>query len=264
MSQNSEKVEDVIKKSKLVLEEDTNIEGSREITIRSFKYNPSNPDSKPKFVDYKLRETPGMTLYIALTKIKATLDNDLSSDFVCRAGICGACGMLVNGKPQLACKTLTSNFESGKIELLPLPTFKLIKDLSVDTGSWMKNMSMRVNSWIMANEETDISKIEKPVEPKVAQEVFELDRCIECGLCVASCSTAIMREDFVGAVGLNRVARFQLDPHDERTDEDFYELIGDDDGIFGCMSLLACEDHCPKNLPLQSKIAYMRRKMVKI
>ena len=258
MSQNSKKVEEVIKKSEMSIDE------GREITIRSFKYNPSNPDSKPKFVDYKLRETPGMTLYIALTKIKATIDNDLSSDFVCRAGICGACGMLVNGKPQLACKTLTSDFEGGKIELLPLPTFKLIKDLSVDTGTWMKNMSLRVNSWIVSKEKTDISKIEKPVEPEVAQEVFELDRCIECGICVASCSTAIMREDFVGAVGLNRVARFQIDPHDERTDEDFYELIGDDDGIFGCMSLLACEDHCPKKLSLQSKIAYMRRKMVQV
>ena len=237
---------------------------SREITITALKYNPSDPNSKPEFIDYKLEETPGMTLYIALTKIKATVDHDLSSDFVCRAGICGACGMVVNGKPRLACKTLTTEFENAKIELLPLPTFPLIKDLSVDTGSWMKKMSIRVNSWIVANEKTDISKLEKRIEPEVADEVFELDRCIECGLCVSACSTAIMREDFVGAVGLNRVARFSIDPHDDRSDEDFYELIGDDEGIFGCMSLLACEDHCPKNLPLQSKIAYMRRKMVKV
>ena len=237
---------------------------SREITITTLKYNPSDENSQPTFVDYTLEETPGMTLYIALSKIKATLDHDLSSDFVCRAGICGACGMIINGKPKLACKTLTSEFKDAKIALLPLPTFKLIKDLSVDTGSWMKNMSMRVNSWIVANEEYDISKLEKRIEPEVADEIFELDRCIECGLCVAGCSTAIMREDFVGAVGLNRVARFSIDPHDSRTDEDFYELIGDDEGIFGCMSLLACEDHCPKDLPLQSKIAYMRRKMVKL
>lgn len=237
---------------------------SREITITTLKYNPSDENSKPVFVEYKLVETPGMTLYIALSKIKATLDHDLTSDFVCRAGICGACGMVINGKPRLACRTRTNEFEDGKIELLPLPTFKLIKDLSVDTGSWMKNMSMRVNSWIVSNEEYDISKMEKRIEPEVADEIFELDRCIECGICVAGCATAIMREDFVGAVGLNRVARFSIDPHDTRTDEDFYELIGDDEGIFGCMSLLSCEDHCPKNLPLQSKIAYMRRKMVKV
>ena len=235
---------------------------SREITITALKYNPSDADSQPTFETYTLEETPGMTLYIALTKIKATIDHDLSSDFVCRAGICGACGMVVNGKPSLACKTLTSSFPEGKIDLLPLPTFPLIKDLSVDTGSWMQKMNIRVNSWIVANEATDISKIEKRISPDVADEVFELDRCIECGLCVAGCSTALMRKDFVGAVGLNRVARFSIDPHDKRTDEDFYEIIGDDDGIFGCMSLMACEDHCPKDLSLQSRIAYMRRKMV--
>jgi len=55
-----------------------------------------------------------------------------------------------------------------------------------------------------------------------------------------------------------------VDPHDERSDEDFYELIGDDNGIFGCMALMACEDHCPKKLPLQEKIAFMRRKMASI
>jgi len=132
---------------------------SREITITTLKYNPSDENSQPTFVDYTLEETPGMTLYIALSKIKASLDHDLSSDFVCRAGICGACGMIINGKPKLACRTLTSEFKDGKIELLPLPTFKLIKDLSVDTGSWMKNMSMRVNSWIGSNEEYDMSQV---------------------------------------------------------------------------------------------------------
>ncbi len=73
-----------------------------------------------------------------------------------------------------------------------------------------------------------------------------------------------MHEDFVGAVGLNRSARFAMDPHDDRTDDEFYELIGDDNGVFGCMSLMGCEDHCPKELPLQTKIAYMRRKMVSL
>jgi fumarate reductase iron-sulfur subunit len=104
--------------------------------------------------------------------------------------------------------------------------------------------------------------MEERIEPEVADETFELDRCIECGICVASCGTMLMRPNFVGPVGMNRVARFEVDPHDKRTAEDFYELIGDDDGIFGCMSLLACEDHCPKHLPLQNKIAYLRRKLV--
>jgi fumarate reductase iron-sulfur subunit len=239
-------------------------DGGREITITIFRHDPNDPNSMPHYQDYTLIERPGMTLYIALIQLYASIDHDLSFDFVCRAGICGSCGMIVNGKPRLACKTLTSEFEDGKITLLPLPTFKHIKDLSVNTGTMMNEVTKRVEGWIVSKEEHDISKIEKAVEPHVADDVFELDRCIECGICLASCGTKVMREDFVGAVGLNRVARFAIDPHDTRSDEDFYEIIGDDDGIFGCMGLMGCEDHCPKHLPLQSRIAYMRRKMVKV
>ena len=240
------------------------MEKGREITISVLKFNPRSLVSKPHYVDYKLEETPGMTLFIALTKIREEHDPDLSFDFVCRAGICGSCGMVVNGKPALACRTLIANYPDGKLTLLPMPAFELIKDLSVNTGKWMDDMSKKVESWIVTSKETDISKLEEKVDPELANDVFELDRCIECGLCVASCGTKLMRPDFVGAVGLNRVARFQMDPHDERTDEDFYELVGDDDGIFGCMTLLACEDHCPKHLPLQSKIAYLRRKLISV
>ena len=60
------------------------------------------------------------------------------------------------------------------------------------------------------------------------------------------------------------IARFRLDPRDRRGDEDFYELIGDDNGVFGYMSLLACHDVCPKNLPLSTQIAFLRRKMASV
>ncbi|MGP1450304.1 MAG: fumarate reductase iron-sulfur subunit [Wolinella sp.] len=236
----------------------------RMLTIKVFKYDPQSAVSKPHFQEYKIEETDSMTIFIVLNMIRETYDPDLNFDFVCRAGICGSCGMMINGRPRLACRTLTKDFPDGVITLLPLPAFKLIKDLSVDTGNWFNGMSRRVESWIHTQHEADVTKLEQRIEPEVAQEVFELDRCIECGCCIAACGTKIMRDDFVGAAGLNRVVRFMIDPHDKRTDEDYYELIGDDNGVFGCMSLLACHDVCPKDLPLQSKIAYLRRKMVAI
>jgi fumarate reductase iron-sulfur subunit len=78
---------------------------------------------------------------------------------------------------------------------------------------------------------------------------------------VAACGTALMREDFLGAVTLNRVARFILDPRDERTEKQYFDVVGTDEGIFGCMGLLACEDVCPKDLPLQDQLGKLRRKM---
>ena len=119
----------------------------------------------------------------------------------------------------------------------------------------------RLETWIHRQQAPALTAVEAPMEPELAEAIYELDRCIECGCCVAGCGTLRMREDFVGAVGLNKIARFRLDPRDERSDEDFYNLIGDDTGVFGCMSLLGCHDVCPKGLPLQTQIAFLRRKM---
>ncbi|MEO8754317.1 MAG: fumarate reductase iron-sulfur subunit [Casimicrobiaceae bacterium] len=233
----------------------------RMLTIRILRYNPQEPGSVPHLQSYELEEADGMTLFIALNEIREKQDASLQFDFVCRAGICGSCAMIIDSRPGLACRTLTQNL-GPEITLAPLPVFELIGDLSVDTGKWMRAMSERLESWLhMKQQEVDLSRLEERMEPELAEKIYELDRCIECGCCVAGCGTARMREDFVGAVGLNKIARFRLDPRDGRTDEDFYELIGDDNGVFGCMSLLACHDVCPKQLPLATQIAFMRRKM---
>lgn len=236
---------------------------ARRLTFHVFRHDPAEPGSAPHFERFELDEAPGMTLFIALNEIREQLDPSLAFDFVCRAGICGSCGMVVNGRPGLACRTLTKDLPAD-ITLAPLPTFKLIADLSVDTGTWMRGMSERLETWVHEiGEEGDLSRIEAAMDPELADRIYELDRCIECGCCVAACGTARMRPDFVGAVGLNKIARFALDPRDARQDEDFYELVGNDDGVFGCMTLLGCHDVCPKQLPLQTQIAYLRRKMVK-
>jgi len=234
----------------------------RTLKIRVMRCNPQQPEVAPHWQTYELQDAAGMTLFIALSEIREKLDPSLQFDFVCRAGICGSCAMLVNGRPALACRTLTQNL-GDEFTLAPLPVFKLIGDLSVDTGSWMRGMSERLQTWVHQQEALpDLTRLEARMEPELAEKIYELDRCIECGCCVAACGTARMREDFVGAVGVNKIARFRLDPRDTRDDEDFYELVGDDDGIFGCMSLLGCHDVCPKQLPLATQLAFIRRKMV--
>ena len=235
---------------------------ARILSISVLRYNPQNPASAPHLQTYPLEEADGMTLFIALNEIREKQDASLQFDFVCRAGVCGSCAMVINGRPTLACRTLTKNLPA-EITLAPLPFFELIGDLSVDTGKWMRGMTERLRGWLhMKEPNRDLARIEERMDPDLAEKIYELDRCIECGCCVAACGTARMREDFVGAVGLNKIARFRLDPRDARTDTDYYEVIGDDTGVFGCMSLLGCHDVCPKELPLAAQIAFIRRKMV--
>ena len=238
---------------------------NRTLKISVLRFNPNEKGDKPCVETFELEEAPGMTLFIALNDIREKYDASLKFDFVCRAGICGSCGMIINGKPGLACRTLTAKLDE-EITLAPLPVFELIGDLSVHTGKWMRGMNERVEAWIHKEEEkeADLNRLEERMDPDLSDEIYEVDRCVECGCCVAGCGTMVMRDQFIGAVGLNKVARYSLDPRDLRTDEDYYNVLGDDNGIFGCMSLMGCEDLCPKDLPLQSKIAYLRRKMVNL
>ncbi len=236
---------------------------NRVLKISILRFDPNDPEDFPHMEIFEVLEAVGMTLFIALNDIREHQDNSLKFDFVCRAGICGSCSMLVNGRPTLACRTLTSKLDEH-ITLAPLPLFELIGDLSIYTGKWMRGLNKRLETWIHDKEvQLSIDTLEEPMDPDLADEIYELDRCIECGCCVAGCGTIQMRPDFVGAVGLNKIARYHLDPRDKRSDEEYYELIGDEDGVFGCMTLLGCEDVCPKDLPLQSKIAYLRRMMLR-
>ena len=209
---------------------------------------------------FELEETDAMTLFIALNRIREEHDPSLQFDFMCRAGICGSCAMMINGRPDLACHTKTKNLPE-EITLMPLPVFKLIGDLSVDTGTWFRAMNEKVQSWIHTDTVFDPKAEEERMDNGLMEEIYELERCVECGCCVAACGKANMREDFMGAVAFNRIARFMMDPRDQRKGDEYFEVVGNEEGIFGCLGLLGCEDVCPKEIPLQDQLGMLRRKM---
>lgn len=234
---------------------------ARTLTFSIFRHDPQ-AGGMPVMQDYQLEETPGMTVFIALNRLREEQDPTLQFDFVCRAGICGSCAMVINGKPTLACRTLTARFDPPHITLLPLPGFELIGDLSVNTGKFMRALSERLAAWLHpADGAVDLHAVEATMDPDLADRLYEAERCVECGCCIAGCATAQMRDSFVGAVGFNKVARFALDSRDSRSLDDFYHVIGSEDGVFGCMSLLGCQDNCPKGIDHAGQIAYLRRKL---
>ena len=242
-----------------------NQKAGRTVRFHILRYDPQQDGDEPKMVTYEVEEQEGMTIFIALNEIREKHDRSLQFDFVCRAGICGSCGMVINGRPDLACRTLTSKFPKGDITLMPLPAFDLIGDLSVNTGKFTREVAERVKTWIheeAGQAEHNLDQLEERMDPDLADEIYELDRCIECGCCISACGTKRMREDFLGALGFMKVARFEMDPRDKRSEANWYEIIGNDDGVFGCMSLMGFEDNCPKDLPHQNRIAYLRRRMI--
>src|SRR5258705_2370459 len=141
----------------------------RTLTLQILRYNPQEPDSTPRMQPYQLEEADGMTLFIALNEIRERQDPSLQFDFVCRAGICGSCGMMINGRPGLACRTLTAQ-AGPEITLAPLPVFELIGDLSVNTGKWMRNLSERLATLVhLKDGAADLRRIEDAMEPELAE-----------------------------------------------------------------------------------------------
>ncbi|MHC4607649.1 MAG: fumarate reductase iron-sulfur subunit [Planctomycetota bacterium] len=232
----------------------------RTLTFEIYRYDPNDKDAVPRMDTFRVKEEPMMSLFTVLMEIREKQDPSLMFDFSCRAAVCGSCGMLVNGRPRLACHTLTKDLPE-KIILQPMPVFKHVGDLCVDTGTWFREMYQKVGSWIHTSKEFDRKAEEPRLSNDVMLQVYELERCIECGCCVAACGTANVRDEFVGAVTINRVGRFLIDPRDERSMGDYYEVIGTDQGVFGCIGLMGCEDICPKQIPLQKTLAMVRRKM---
>ena len=143
----------------------------RRLDIRVLRFDPSNPGVAPHWQSYALDDAAGMTLFIALTEIREKLDPSLQFDFVCRAGICGSCAMLVDGRPALACRTLTKDL-GDSFTLAPLPVFELIGDLSVNTGKWMRGMSERLVTWLHLKQgDIDLRRMEAPMDPDLAEEI---------------------------------------------------------------------------------------------
>ena len=141
----------------------------RTLKFHILRYNPQERGVVPRMQTYELEEADGMTLFIALNEIREKQDPSLQFDFVCRAGICGSCAMMINGRPSLACRTVTKDLGT-ETTLAPLPVFDLIGDLSVNTGKWMRAMSERLETWVHASEQAvDFKRIEAPMDADLAE-----------------------------------------------------------------------------------------------
>ena len=90
-----------------------------------------------------------------LNHIKDRIDGTLSFRWSCRMGICGSCGMLVNGEPKLTCASFLSDYAPGPLRVEPLRNFPVIRDLVVELGDFMGKLT-RVKPWI-------VRQVEKPL-----------------------------------------------------------------------------------------------------
>ncbi|MBN1503470.1 MAG: succinate dehydrogenase/fumarate reductase iron-sulfur subunit [Candidatus Eisenbacteria bacterium] len=217
----------------------------------------------PRVDSFDVPVKKGMTVLDALQYIKENLDSTLSWRFSCRMGVCGSCGMFINGFPRLACNTQVLELEADVVDLKPLPNFDTIKDLVPDLAVlFEKHRSVRPFTL-----RKDIAELDNP-SGEFFQTTDELQRylqfayCIKCGLCMAACPTVATDRRYLGPQALTQAHRYNMDSRDEGRDERKDEALGTH-GVFRCHFAGACSEACPKGVDPAFAIQLMKRDALK-
>lgn len=228
-------------------------------TFKILRSDASDPAGKPHFQSYRVRVIPGLTILAVLLRIREEIDGALAFRSSCRSAVCGSCAMVINGKIDLACRTQAAAFESRIILLEPLPNLQIIKDLVVDmTPFW--HMYEKVRPYLFRKNEERGKEI-----PQTEEERARIDQyvnCILCACCYGACPVLSRDPGYLGPAALAKLQRFALDSRDERP-ESFLDEIDNDQGVWGCDTVLRCIDACPKNVRPTDGIVGLRKSLLK-
>ncbi len=214
------------------------------ITIEVARYNPAR-DPEPGMTSYEVPLYKEWVVLDALNCIKDHLDGSLTFRWSCRMGVCGSCGMMINGVPKLACATFLSDYAPGPVRVEPMRHFPILKDLIVDTSDFLMKLA-RSKPWI-------IRKVEKPMDREYSQTPAQLEEyrqfsmCINCLLCYAACPIYGLDPQFTGPAAIALAQRYNKDSRDEGASERL-DSLSNHEGIWGCMFVGECTQVCPKHV----------------
>lgn len=164
----------------------------------------------------------------------------------CMQKVCGACAMVINGVPALACNTFLRDLKGEELVLEPLSKFPTISDLIVDRSIIMDNLKKA---------EMYVGEFGK-ADPKHYEDLYQIAKCLKCGLCLEVCPNYVKGENFFGALFANDSYFMFENSADRKTEikKSFGEHFAK-----GCSKSLSCSDICPMNLPTLSSISRMMR-----
>lgn len=228
------------------------------LTLRIWRQNGAR--DKGRMVTYRVEDiSPDMSFLETLDVLneRLTLDGDepVAFDHDCREGICGACGIVINGVPHgperatTTCQLHMRHFRDGDtidVEPWRARAFPVIKDLVVDRSAF--DQIIQAGGFISAPTGSAPDAHAMPVPKADADAAFEAAACIGCGACVAACPNGSGML-FTAA----KVTHLGLLPQGqpERSDRVLGMVAAHDDvGFGGCMNAGECTAVCPKGIPL--------------
>jgi succinate dehydrogenase iron-sulfur subunit len=201
---------------------------------------------------YEIDLPPQSTVLDLLFEIQQRLDATLSFRYSCRNWMCGSCGMLINGRERLACRTRLIDLGVETLHIAPLRNLPVVKDLIVDLAPFFEKW----NAVGVAAPRQNGEPI--PVAHRVQQEIDAHSDCITCALCYSACDAVSHAAGFLGPAALNRAYTLQLDARDAAHGSRSM-TIDADAGVARCHSMGQCTAVCPKGLDPLGAMAALKR-----
>ncbi len=239
----------------------TSEQKSCDVVFHIRRFNPEK-DKKPYWQKYTVHVDPGMTVLDGLHQIKKEQDLTLAWRYSCRMGVCGSCGMLINGSATLACNTQILDVSDSDITLAPLPNFNIIRDLVPDLEKLFKKHKQVLPHLIRDDSEEMMHPTGEYYQtPKDLLEVLQFTYCIKCGCCMAACPTMATDEEYLGPQPLAQAYRYSRDTRDGGM-KLRKEIITEDHGIFSCHYGGECSVVCPKGVDPARAIQLMKKQLL--
>ena len=237
------------------------IKQPQKILFRIRRLAPRRAD-KPVWGEYPVDYSPGMTVLDGLWQVKEKVDSTLVWRASCRMGICGSCGMFINGKPRLGCNTQISDLGSSVVTVAPLPNFPIIRDLVPDLRP-MFDHHTALSPYIIRN---DTEEMERPTGEfhqtgDEMEQYLQFSYCIKCACCVAACPTCATDSLYSGPMALTQAHRYNTDSRDSGF-EDRKEKLTGEAGPWRCHFAGECSRVCPKGVDPAKAIQLMKRQLV--
>ncbi len=227
----------------------------------------ASPEAAAGWEEYELPWRPSMNVIICLRDIAehpVTRDSKqttpVSYDANCLEEVCGACAMIVNGRPRQACSALVDTLQQP-IRIEPLTKFPLVRDLTVDRDSMFRNLK-RMKAWVPIDGTYDLGEGPR-MSADQQEKAYPLSRCITCGNCLEVCPQVNQHSQFVGAAIISQVRLFNMHPTGAMHARERLDAVMGAGGVADCANARNCVEVCPKDIPLTESIADVNRQALK-
>jgi len=226
-----------------------------------------NNSTNGHFENYKVEAEEHMSFLEMLDVLNQQLiekkQDPVAFEHDCREGICGACSMVINGRPHgsqtgtTTCQLHMRAFSDGDtitIEPFRANAFPVIKDLAVDRSSF--DAIIQAGGYISVNTGQAPDGNAIPIEKADADEAFDSATCIGCGACVAACPNgSAMLFTSAKINHLNKIPQGRVE-HNRRVKN--MVRVMDTEGFGKCSNVGACEVECPKEISTDNIAALNR------